>query len=207
MNIPPPDASKTPDADEAERRQVAEWAARARSGDEDAFGELVRKYHERVFGVIYRMIQHAEDARELAQQTWVKAWQRLDSYKQESQFFTWVYRIAVNTTMDHTRRLARRREVSLDDAPPGAEPKPAVDWTPPAGERPDASLANADVRRAFDAALASLSPEHKAALILREVDGLSYREIADVTRCRIGTVMSRIHYARRLMQEKLRDVR
>ncbi len=207
MNIPSPEASKTPDTDEAERRRVADWVARARTGDEEAFGELVRTYHERVFGVIYRMIHHAEDARELAQQAWVKAWQRLDSYKQESQFFTWIYRIAVNTAMDHVRRQARRREVSLEDASPGAEPQPAVDWNPPGEGRPDEELAQAEVRRAFQDALGGLSPEHKAALILREVDGLSYREIADVLKCRIGTVMSRIYYARRMMQEKMRDVR
>lgn len=181
--------------------------ARARSGDQEAFGELVRKYHERVFGVIYRMIHHAEDARELAQQAWVKAWQRLDSYKQESQFFTWIYRIAVNTAMDHTRRQARRREVSLEDAPPGVEPKPSADWTPPAEGRPDEGLAQAEVRQAFQAALETLSPDHRAALILREVDGMSYREIAQVLKCRMGTVMSRIYYARRMMQEKMRDVR
>ncbi len=188
------------------REAVAHLVARARGGDEEAFGELVRAFHGRVYGVIYRMVNHAEDARELAQQTWVKAWQRLDTYKGDAQFFTWLYRIAMNAVFDQARRTARRKEVSLDETPE-RDPAPAAEWNAPDDGRPDRGLEREEVRRAFDAALASLSPEHRMALILREVEGLSYREIAGAMKCRTGTVMSRIFYARRQVQTMMKDVR
>ncbi len=180
--------------------------SRAQAGDEDAFGELVKTFHGRVFGVIYRMVKDAEDARELAQQTWVKAWQRLGSYKGDAQFFTWVYRIAVNTVLDEGRRAARRKEVSLDEEP-GREPQAAVEWQGPDDGRPDRQLEREEIRKAFEAALDGLSAEHRVALILREVEGLSYREIAQAMKCRTGTVMSRIFYARRYVQERMKGVR
>lgn len=205
VNNAPPASSNQTEAD-AERAAAQAHVARAQAGDEAAFGELVRTYHARVYAVIYRIVHHAEDARELEQLAWVKAWQRLGSYKQESQFFTWLYRIAVNTAMDHVRRLGRRKEVSLDAAPT-RDPKPSVDWTPPAEQRPDRRLEQDEIRAAFQRALEALGPEHRAALMLREVEGLSYREIASVMKCRIGTVMSRIYYARQLVQARMKDVR
>ncbi len=188
------------------RAAVDALVARARGGDEEAFGELVKAFHGRVYGVIYRMVNNAEDARELAQQAWVKAWQRLGSYKGDAQFFTWMYRIAVNAVLDEARRSARRKEVSLDETPE-REPRPAAAWQPPDVGRPDRGMEREEVWRAFEAALARLSPEHRAALILREVEGLSYREIGQAMKCRTGTVMSRIYYARRQMQEMLRGIR
>ncbi|MCO5045728.1 MAG: sigma-70 family RNA polymerase sigma factor [Verrucomicrobia bacterium] len=185
---------------------LAQMVARAQAGDEDAFGELVKAFHGRVFGVIYRMVSNAEDARELAQQTWVKAWQRLGTFKGDAQFFTWVYRIAVNTALDQGRRATRRREVSLDEEP-GREPQAAVEWQAPDEGRPDRQLEREEVRKAFEAALDGLAAEHRMALILREVEGLSYREIAQAMRCRVGTVMSRIFYARRYVQDRMKDVR
>lgn len=188
------------------REAVARLVARAQGGDEDAFGELVMAFHGRVFGVIYRMVHNAEDARELEQQTWVKAWQRLGSYKGDAQFFTWLYRIAVNSALDQSRRTARRKEVSLDESP-ALEPRPAAEWQAPDDGRPDRALEREEIRVAFQSALDRLSPEHRMALILREVEGLSYGEIAKIMKCRTGTVMSRIFYARRLMQEQMKDVR
>ena len=185
---------------------LARWVSRAQAGDEDAFGELVKAVHGRVFGGIYRMVKDAEDARELAQQTWVKAWQRLGSYKGDAQFFTWVYRIAVNTVLDEGRRAARRKEVSLDEEP-GREPQAAAEWQGPDDGRPDRQLEREEIRKAFEAALDGLSAEHRMALILREVEGLSYREIAQAMKCRTGTVMSRIFYARRYVQERMKGVR
>lgn len=191
--------------DNASRANEAEWIARARAGDEEAFGEIVRAYHDRVYGVIYRMVNNAEDARELAQQAWVKAWQKLGSYKGDARFFTWLYRVAINTVLDETRRAARRREVSLDETP-GREPIPASEWHVPDDGQPDVRLARDEIWTAFEKALQQLSPEHRAALILREVEGLSYKEIAEAMNCRTGTVMSRIFYARREMQKMLKNL-
>lgn len=200
------DASAPSNSEEGlSREAVDRLVGLARGGDEEAFGELVKAFHGRVYGVIYRMVNNAEDARELAQQAWVKAWQRLGSYKGDAQFFTWMYRIAVNAVLDEARRAARRREVSLDEAPE-REPRPAVEWQPPSDVRPDRGIERDEVWRAFEAALQKLSPEHRAALILREVEGLSYREIGQAMKCRTGTVMSRIFYARREMQRMLKDL-
>ena len=202
VNTDPPQPSNT----RIPSQDVDRLVAAARAGDEDAFGELVRMFHERVYAVIYRMVSQADDARDLAQQAWVKAWQRLGTYKQESQFFTWIYRIAVNTAMDHLRKQGRRKEVSLD-AFPVSDPKPSIDWTPPSEGRPDRRLEQEEIRKAFQSALASLGPEHRTALVLREVEGLSYQEIAGAMKCRMGTVMSRIFYARRLIQEHMKELR
>lgn len=188
------------------REAIDRLVGLARSGDEEAFGELVKAFNGRVYGVIYRMVNNAEDARELAQQAWIKAWQRLGSYKGDAQFFTWMYRIAINVVLDEARRAARRKEVSIDETPE-RDPQPAVEWHPPADGRPDSNMEREEVWRAFESALQRLSPEHRAALILREVEGLSYREIAEAMKCRTGTVMSRIFYARREMQNMLRDLR
>lgn len=204
MNNDAPAPSKSDEG--LPRETVDRLVGLARGGDEEAFGELVKAFHSRVYGVIYRMVNNAEDARELAQQAWVKAWQRLGSYKGDAQFFTWMYRIAVNAVLDEARRAARRKEVSLDETPE-REPRPAVEWQPPGDERPDRGMEREEVWRSFEAALQKLSPEHRAALILREVEGLSYREIGEAMRCRTGTVMSRIFYARREMQRMLKDLR
>lgn len=199
-------ASNPMDEDAAEAARVMDWVVRAQAGDEAAFGELVKHYHSRVFAVVVRMVRQAEDAREIAQTTWVKAWQRLDSYRRDSKFFTWIYRIAVNTAMDHMRKVSRQREVPLEDEE-GREAMPAPEWSGSLVARPDHAAEQDEVRRVFNEALADLSPEHRAALVMREVEGRSYREIAELQGCRSGTVMSRLFYARRAIQDKLRSVR
>jgi RNA polymerase sigma-70 factor (ECF subfamily) len=152
------------------------------------------------------MVRNAEDAREIAQTAWVKAWQRLESYRRDSKFFTWIYRIAVNTAMDHLRKVNRQREVPLEDEE-GREAQPAPEWGGATVARPDHAAEQDEVRRVFNEALEALSPEHRAALVMREVEGRSYREIAELQGCRSGTVMSRLFYARRAIQDKLRSVR
>ncbi len=156
--------------------------------------------------MVYRVVRQADDAREVAQLAWVKAWQRLGSYKEESKFFTWLYRIAVNTALDHLRQVRRKREVGLEDEY-GREARPAPEWSGGQAQAPDEEAAQDDVRRVFREALDRLSPEHRTALVLREVEGRPYKEIAQAMGCRIGTVMSRIFYARRLIQEHMRSVR
>jgi RNA polymerase sigma-70 factor (ECF subfamily) len=189
-----------------EEARVPGLVERALAGDDQAFGELVQLYHARVYGVVYRIVRQADDAREVAQTTWVKAWQRLNTYKREAKFFTWIYRIAVNTAMDHVRRQIRQREVPFEDET-GREATPAPEWSGALVARPDQEAEQDDVRRAFNEALSGLSPEHRAALVMREVEGRTYREIAELQGCRVGTVMSRLFYARRAIQDKLRSAR
>ena len=181
---------------------VQRWVEAAQGGDMPAFGELVKMYQSRLYSLAYGMLGSADDAQEVVQLTWVKAWQKLGSFKRDAQFFTWVYRIASNLCLDHLRRRARRREDPLDDA---VEPTPALDATPPdsVSSRPDTALDRQEQRALFDAALATLSPEHRLALTLREVDGLAYEEIATIMKCRVGTVMSRLFYARKQLAQRL----
>lgn len=206
MNNIPSQPSNIPTPEGESPAQVMDWVNKARAGDESAFGELVKMYNSRVHAVIYRLVRNEDDTRDVSQQAWVKAWRRLDSYEQDSQFFTWLYRIAVNASLDFLRQRGRKREVSVEDRP-GAEEDRETEWPQATEDTPDRQLARDEVRRAFDEALQCLSAEHRTALILREVEGRSYREIAEATGSRIGTVMSRIFYARKLIQEKMKEVR
>jgi RNA polymerase sigma-70 factor (ECF subfamily) len=187
----------------AEAARERGWVERARRGDMDAFGELVKMYNDRVYGVVYRVTGRVDDARELTQVAWVKAWQRLASYGGESRFFTWIYRIAVNAALDHLRLRVRRGENEYREEQ--AAHSVREDAAPSVSARPDHAAESAEIQQAFRRALDTLSPEHRAALVLREVDGLSYDEIAKITRCRTGTVMSRIFYARKVMRACLKE--
>jgi RNA polymerase sigma-70 factor (ECF subfamily) len=201
-----PDSSNSSDNRETEAVSVDGLVGKARGGDEEAFGELVKMHHQRVYNLAYGMVNNAEDAAELAQQTWVKVWNKLGSFKEDAKFFTWVYRVASNTGLDFLRHRARLREdVLLDGVEPVVDPD--LDRAASQNPRPDRELAQSEIREMFEKSLESLSPDHRTALILREVDGLSYEEIAKITGCRKGTVMSRIFYARKKMQEKLGDLR
>ncbi len=205
MNNDDTDTSKRVPPESPELADIAQWIALAQAGEEEAFGELVKLYNSRVHAVVYRMVNNEQDARDLAQLTWVKAWQRLGSFQSDAQFFTWLYRIATNTALDHLRQRKRNREVSVDDVPPGEEPR-ETEWPSATHETPDRDLARREFREAFAHALEELSPDHRAALVQREVEGRSYQEIADALGCRVGTVMSRLFYARRQLQEKLKDI-
>ncbi len=184
---------------------VERLVAKAAAGDQEAFGQVVQAYYSRVYSVINRVVNHPEDARELAQATWVKAWQRLGDYQQEAKFYTWVYRIAVNTSLDFLRKRKRRPEIPLEPVTKEGGDELVMDRQRElADERtPVDDIHRAEIRRAFDAAVAELSPEHRTALVLREVEGMSYEEIAEVMKTRKGTVMSRLFYARKTLQKKL----
>ena len=162
-------------------------------------------YHQRIYGVLFGMVRNAEDAKELAQQAWIKAWNKLDTFKGDSDFYTWVYRIATFTGLDFLRKRKRLQETELLDA---VEPARRVDshLPPSVTSRPDHMAQKSEVREVFEASLAKLSPEHRTALVLREVEGMSYDEIAEVMKCRKGTVMSRIFYARKSIQEDMKDL-
>lgn len=191
--------------DQALARHVRQWVQRARAGDEEAFGELVKTYHQRVYSLACGMLNNPDDAHDATQQAWVKAWKNLARYRDSASFFTWLYRIVCNTCLDFLRQKARRDEQPLPenvDRVMAPDPAEAASRRP----RPDEEAARADIRKAFEQALAELSTEHRMALILREVQGLSYQQIASVMKCRTGTVMSRLFYARRIMQKRLKGL-
>lgn len=175
----------------------------SRRGDKEAFRELVERYQRKILSVALGMVHNRDDALELTQETFVKAYEHLEKFKGESSFYTWLYRIVVNLGIDARRRDRRRPTVALEDRvmPEDvdmtlADPKP-ID--------PYQQTRAHEIGRRLTEALDELTPDHKAVILLREVEGLSYDDISRVMQCSKGTVMSRLHYARKKLQSKLRD--
>ena len=172
----------------------------SRLGDPEAFRELFDRYHRQVLAVAAGMTGNSDDAKDIAQETFLRAHRSLKSFHGESSFYTWLYRITVNVAIDHRRRDSRRAEVMQSGL--------AEEETPESGRNsePSAELASKRIVERIFAVLDELTPEHKAAIILREIEGLSYEDISKVMQCSKGTVMSRLHYARKKLQAKLRDL-
>ena len=205
MNKAPRPTSNLPreGLESAEQEQVL--VAKSKEGDPDAFGELVKMYHQRVFSVAYRFVQNVEEANDLTQQAWVKAWKKLPGFKGESAFFTWIYRVVCFVCLDHIRKKKRLAEHEWLE---GVQPHRAVGAEPAASSmsRPDREVEHGEIRDRFQRALRGLPAEQRIALTMREVDGMSYDEIAKAMKCRKGTVMSRIFYARKSLQHEMSDL-
>jgi RNA polymerase sigma factor RpoE len=177
---------------------------RARQGDLDAYDELVRRYQERIYATVYHMTANHEDANDLAQEAFIKAFQALKSFKGGSSFYTWVYRIAVNKTINFLKQRKNRAQMSLDDLDVNAEHDPDLvalisDKTP----RREINLI--ELQEKLNAAMQKLSEPHRLVVTLHDVQGLSHEEIADIMDCNIGTVRSRLFYARQQLQAYLSD--
>lgn len=168
-------------------------------GRSAAFGELVRRYQDRLYTTVYRLVGHAEDARDVVQEAFLHAYQSLDRFKGDAQFFTWLYRIAVNAAISNKRK--RRVVLRLNYGRGGGEE------TEPADEsevgRPEAALERREKEGRVWRALGRMSPEHRAVLVLKEIDGQRYDAMAEILRLPIGTVRSRLHRARMELRELL----
>jgi RNA polymerase sigma-70 factor (ECF subfamily) len=180
----------------------------SRRGGKEAFQELVRRYQKRVMAVALGMVHNPDDAMEITQDTFVKAFENIDRFKGESSVYTWLYRIVVNRAIDFRRRERRHPVVRFDDRPGGDDRRePFEDGLKE--EHPhdpfDAVQAH-EVGDRVTEAINELTPDHKAVILLREVEGLSYDEISRVMQCSKGTVMSRLHYARKKLQKQLKDL-
>jgi RNA polymerase sigma-70 factor (ECF subfamily) len=156
--------------------------------------------------MIRNMIHQEADAWDLAQEVFIKAWQALPRFEAKARFSTWLYRIAHNVVYDFTRKRKIESAGELNDEIFDRDRiDPAAVTTPGGGEAPDDSMAHGELRVKIESALAKLSPEHREAVILKDVQGLSYKEIADAMECTLGTVMSRLFYARQKLQALLKD--
>jgi len=185
-------------------RSDGELVRDCRHGNKEAFKELVERYQRKVVAVALGMVHNREDAIEIAQETFVKAYENLAKFKGESSFYTWLYRIVVNRAIDFQRRERRHPTVALEDRVGAGE---AYEDTLKE-ERPTDPFHETQAREIGDRvneAINELTPDHKAVILLREVEGLSYEEISRVMQCSKGTVMSRLHYARKKLQKKLKD--
>jgi len=181
-----------------------ELVQRARGGSREAFRALVERYQRKVAALALGMLRSRDDALDIVQETFTKAYQNLDRFKGDSGFYTWVYRIAFNLCVDHQRRESKEAQVSLEPDERGEVPALAAALD---ADEPFDRARDAEIARRLRAAMEELTPDHRAVILLREVEGLSYAEISEVLDCPKGTVMSRLHYARRQLQARLQGLR
>jgi RNA polymerase sigma-70 factor (ECF subfamily) len=157
--------------------------------------------------MIYNMVRNEQDAWDLAQDSFVKAWKSIGRFRGRSSFYTWIYRIVMNVTIDWLRKKqVKGAGLEFDDSVQLKEVDPASRTLPRAEALPYERMEREEVRARIDAAIAQLSPEHRAVILMKETDDMQYHEIAEALDCSIGTVMSRLFYARKKLQNSLRDV-
>lgn len=178
--------------------------SRAQRGEATAFEELVRRYQDRIYSTIYNMTSNHEDAGDLAQETFIKAYRALNSFKGDSSFYTWIYRIAINKTLNFLKQRKNRVLMSLNDLDFNAEHDPDIvalisEKTP----RRDINLA--ELQEKLNAAMLKLSEIHRLVVTLHDIQGMPHEEIAQIMDCNVGTVRSRLFYARQQLQSYLSD--
>jgi len=191
-------ASQVVDTDERTLVQLS------REGVFSAYDELITRYQERIYSTVYHMTANHEDAVDLVQETFIKAYRSLASFKGKSTFYTWVYRIAVNKTINFLKKRKKHRHLSLNDIDLNAEHDPdLVSLISHKTPRRDVNLA--ELHEKLSKALLKLSENHRLVMVLHDIQGLSHEEVSRITNCNLGTVRSRLFYARQQMQTFLSD--
>jgi RNA polymerase sigma-70 factor (ECF subfamily) len=182
----------------------ARFIERLRARDERAFNDLVKQYERRVFGLLLRLIGRRDEAEDLAQEVFVQVFKAIGGFRGEAKLSTWIFRIAVNLSKNRTKYLARRRVDSQDHFDGVGDDAPlhgAKDATMAVIARPDELLSGIELEAIVERSIAELEPEFREVLILRDVEDMSYEEIAEITGLADGTVKSRIHRARLQLKE------
>jgi RNA polymerase sigma-70 factor, ECF subfamily len=179
--------------------ELSDWqlVQKCQAGDIASFQELVSRYHQKVYMVIIGLLRNPDDAMEVAQESFFRAYRKINSFQGQSSFYTWLYRIAVNISIDHQRRQKRSplefRE-SMDEV---------FEQQNEVAKDPFLDVHDRELREKMFSAINDLTPEHKAVIVLRTLEGMSYKDIGEILGCSEGTVMSRLHYARKKLQNKL----
>lgn len=184
------------------REEDAAMVKAVLGGDSTAYRGLVEKYQTRVYSMVYGMIRNREDARDLTQEAFVKAFNNLKSFRLEASFYTWLYRIAMNVSIDFTRKRKRREVAGFEEDIANRDADGGIDEVHHQ-DSPSRSLERKQLYARIMDALEKLPADQKQVILLRELEGLSYKEIADVMGIPEGTVMSRLFYARKKMQKLL----
>ena len=177
----------------------------ALGGEEEAFRELMERYRNRAYFVALGIAGDPDDALDVVQEAFVKAYYNLKEFRFGANFYTWFYRLLVNQAIDRWRKSSRSREVPLDEKRLSGEESPPESVAYP--RTPEDLAQNRQLSDALTRAIGDLPEYHRAVILLREVDGLAYEEIAKVLGCSVGTVMSRLHYARAKLKDALKGFR
>ncbi len=180
----------------------------ARGGDRAAFRTLFERYHRRAYALAFGVVRHPEDAMDVVQDAFIKAHKYLDKFEGNSSFYTWLYRIVMNLAIDHLRKHRRVKPVELDETRMSTDDDTAESPLMPRilGSNPGRALQDKQIRARIDEALDELSENHRTVLVMRELEGLSYEEMAQSMGCSKGTIMSRLFHARKNMQRRLLDL-
>jgi RNA polymerase sigma-70 factor (ECF subfamily) len=178
--------------------EETEVISRCQQGDQDALKEIFDKYHKKVYRIAYGVVRHREEALDIVQEVFIKLFRSIKNFKGRSHFYTYLYRMVMNTAIDHVRKTGKEFISSLDEEG-SFEPSDQVE------RGPERILLQKELEERVKVAMDKLPAEQKAALIFRDVEGLSYQEMAEAMGCSIGTVMSRLHYGRKRIQELLKD--
>lgn len=194
--------AESANAREADRD--AELVARVQSGDVRAYDELVVKYRERLFAIVYNLTSNREDAADIIQDVFIKAFSSITRFKGNSAFFTWLYRIAINTTLSHLKKNRLRRFFSLENIQEEGASAEVLESLA-AKHKTEKGALLSELQEKLNDALQKLSPKHRTVVILFEIEGLSHQEISDIMGCSVGTVRSRLHYAKQQLQAYLKD--
>ena len=177
---------------------------RVAGGDGTVFGIIVERYQDRLYNTIYRLVGSSEDARDLLQDTFIKAYENLESFRGGSSLYTWLFRIAVNTGLSHRRRrkpIHATASDTSDDNPPASS-----GWADATAPDPAESVITAEIEAALQQALDSLEEEYRTVVVLRDIQHCDYREMAEILDLAPGTVKSRLHRARLMLRDKLRPL-
>lgn len=176
---------------------------RLRDRDERAFRELIDAHRDRVFNITYRMLGQREEAEEIAQEVFITVFKTIDTFREESKFSTWLYRVTVNHCKNRIKYLARRHDRERDELDETAQETNGATGAPLAIARPDRALAGAQLEALMQEAIAKLDDDQRVVVILRDVEDLSIEEICEITGLPDGTVKSRLHRARLVLRKRL----
>jgi len=167
---------------------------------------LFERYHRRAYSLAFGVLRHSDDALDVVQDAFIKAHKYLDKFEGNSSFYTWLYRIVMNLAIDHLRKHRRVKPVELDETRVDEQATDDAFLPKMLGGNPARALADKEIRKRIDLALDELSENHRTVIVMRELEGLSYEEMAQAMGCSKGTIMSRLFHARRNMQKRLLDL-
>jgi len=177
---------------------------RVQAGDVAAFDQLILKYRERLYSIVYNLCSNREDAADLTQETFIKAFSSIKRFKGKSSFYTWLYRIAVNSTLSYLKRNRMRHFFSFENINEEISSSEIVEALSIKVKSDKTALIN-ELQEKLNEALQKLSDKHRTVVVLYEIEGLSHHDISNVMECSVGTVRSRLHYAKQQLQAYLKD--